>query len=306
MIYNTGRKRVVAVLMGGWSSEREVSLDSGQAVVNALSQSSYEPIAIDVDRDIGKLLQQLTPRPDVIFNALHGFGGEDGVIQGLLESLHIPYTHSGVLASALGMDKVTSRELFIKGGMLVPLSRLVSHADFMRALPFPLPFVIKPRFEGSSRSVCILETTKDYDDLCQNWPYGDEALVEEYLSGREIHVAVMGDRALGAIEIIPKKQFYDYEAKYTDGCADHIMPAPIPGQDYQKALDLALRAHQLLGCRGVTRSDFIYKQEQFYLLEINTQPGMTALSLVPEIAAYNGISFQQLIEWMILEARCDQ
>jgi D-alanine-D-alanine ligase len=225
--------------------------------------------------------------------------------------LQIPYTHSGVLSSALGMDKVISRQIFAKGGILVPPSLLVSRADFMASLPFPLPFVVKPRFEGSSRGVHIIETAKAYDDLCQNWPYVGDVLVEKYLPGREIHVAVMGGRPLGAVEIRPKKKFYDYEAKYTAGKADHFMPAPLSEEAYQEALDLALQAHQLLGCRGVTRSDFIYQEEeqglsQFYLLELNTQPGMTELSLVPEIAAYHGISFQQLVEWMITEAQCDQ
>jgi len=300
----------VAVLMGGWSSEREVSLDSGQAVIRALKQSGNTPVAIDVDRDMEKLLRQLTPKPDVVFNALHGPGGEDGVIQGFLESLQIPYTHSGVLSSALGMDKVMSRQLFVKDGIAVPPWLLISRSDFMKAQPFPFPFVVKPRFEGSSCSVYILETTKAYDDLCQNWPYGEEILVEKYIAGREVHVAVMGHQALGAIEICPKEKFYDYEAKYTAGKADHFMPAPLSEEAYQEALGLALRAHRLLGCRGVTRSDFIYQEHQdlsqFYLLEINTQPGMTELSLVPEIAAYQGISFQELVEWMVAEARCDQ
>lgn len=299
----------VSVLQGGWSSERAVSLDSAASVVTALETLGHQVQTIDVTPDIAGLVQQLTPPPDVVFNALHGTGGEDGVIQGLLECLRIPYTHSGVMASALGMHKLMSRQIFLQNGLIVPETHCVSYAEWLEAPAsfFEGAYVIKPVSDGSSQSVFIVQKDQSPPDLSEVFALTDQLLIEEYLPGREIQVAVMGDTPLGAIEIRPLTGFYDYVAKYTPGHAEHIMPALLPQDIYQEVLTLGLRAHQVLGCRGVTRSDFIYHatRHQFYLLETNTQPGMTALSLVPEIAAYRGIQFEQLIQWMIENAQCD-
>jgi D-alanine-D-alanine ligase len=268
-------------------------------------------IEIDVTQNLELLLKSLTPRPDVVFNALHGTGGEDGVIQSLLETLAIPYTHSGVTASAIGMDKVLSRYIFERAGLLTPEWKVVltntleDSPEF--AHPFPVPYVIKPLRDGSSKGVQIIRNESDRPLRDETWAHQTEMLIEKFIPGREIQVGVMGDRALGAIEIRPHQGFYDYTAKYTDGQAEHIMPAPLDPAAYKQALDIGLRAHQLLGCRGVSRSDLLYeeKTDNLYLLEINTQPGMTPLSLVPEIAAHEGISFYQLLSWMINNARCD-
>jgi D-alanine-D-alanine ligase len=300
-------KKRVAVLMGGWSVERDVSLDSGRLVAAALQELGHEVISIDVTRDLGALMAALMPRPDVVFNALHGVGGEDGTVQGVLEVMGIPYTHSGVDASAIAMNKVLSRRVFEQEGIAVPPWKIVSRKDLDAAHPMPMPYVIKPVNEGSSRGVYIIRSEEDFKNFQKEWAFGETALIEKCIDGREIQVGVMGNRAIGAIEIRPREAFYDYTAKYTLGRAEHFMPAPLSPGTYEKVLKLGLKAHQLLGCRSVSRSDFMYDeaQDQFYLLELNTQPGMSPLSLLPEIAAHEGITFNQLISWMVDEARCD-
>lgn len=300
----------VAVLMGGWSAERDVSLVSGAAVADALEEKAYQVTRIDVDRDIAGVLAEL--RPDAAFNALHGRFGEDGCIQGVLEVLEIPYTHSGVLASALAMHKPTARRLFGAAGLPCPEGEVVRRDTLRHGEVMPPPYVVKPVNEGSSVGVTIvLEgdsfSPSDITDSC----YGETVLVERYIPGHEIHVAVMGDRALGAIEIKPLGRFYDYDAKYTAGKAVHLMPAPLAPTEYQAALEIALAAHATLGCRGVSRADLRFDDTRdgsgrFYVLELNTQPGMTPLSLVPEIAAHQGIGFADLVTWMIEDAGCQR
>lgn len=295
----------VAVLMGGISAEREVSLNSGAACAQALEDLGYQVSRVDVGADIAEVLKKL--KPDCAFNALHGRYGEDGCIQGMLELLKIPYTHSGVLASALGMDKPMAKKVFEAEGLRCAEGKVVSKAEVIAGDVLPRPYVIKPMNEGSSVGVYImLENENTFFDE-RNWPFGEEVLVERYIPGREIQVAVLDDKALGAIEIRPRGRFYDYEAKYTDGKAEHLMPAPIPQEDYDVVMELAVRAHKALGCSGLTRSDFRYDDTsgkgEFYLLEVNTQPGMTKLSLSPEIAAHAGISFNELVKHLIESAR---
>jgi D-alanine-D-alanine ligase len=301
--------RHVAVLMGGWSSEREVSLVSGRAVAKALREAGYRATEVDAQRNMGDELLRL--KPDVVFNALHGRFGEDGKVQGLLEILGLPYTHSGVLASALAMDKPMAKRLFAEAGIPLAAGMVVTRAEFIEAAPFPPPYVIKPLNEGSSVGVRIVMPGDNFDPTDKrNWSYGDQVLVERYIPGREIQVAVMGERALGAIEIKPLGRFYDYEAKYTAGRAQHLMPAPLDPADYAEALRLGRLAHNALGCRGVSRADLRFDDTRgpgrFYMLEINTQPGMTPLSLVPEIAAHQGIGFVDLVRWLVEDAGCDR
>jgi D-alanine-D-alanine ligase len=301
----------VTVLMGGWSAEREVSLDSGKACADALKSLGYKVAAKDVKRDMKGLLKVLTPAPDVVFNALHGRFGEDGRVQGMLDIMGIPYTHSGVCASALAMDKPMAKRLFATVGIPCPDGIVVHRDDVLNGHVMDPPYVVKPSGEGSSVGVHIVRKGDNAGPIDpKSWPFGDYVLVEKYIPGREITVAVMGDRALGALEIRPRQGFYDYDAKYVEGMADHLVPAPLPEEDYEEALRLSLLAHQTLGCRGVTRCDLRYDDTQggsgkFYMLEINTQPGMTSLSLVPEIAAAAGISFSDLVKWMVEEAICD-
>jgi D-alanine-D-alanine ligase len=298
--------RHVAVLMGGWSAEREVSLVSGDAVARALRERGHTVTAIDVGRNIASVLHGL--RPDVVFNALHGRYGEDGTIQGVLEVLEIPYTHSGLLASALAMNKPAAKAVFAGAGIPVPEGGVYRRSDVAQRHVMPPPYVVKPLNEGSSVGVTLVFAGENRTMAHEDWAYGDDVLVERYIPGREIHVAVMGDRALGAIEIKPRGRFYDYQAKYTPGFADHVMPAPLPENDYATALDLGLQAHRALGCRGVSRADLRYDDTgprgAFYMLEVNTQPGMTPLSLVPEIATHSGIDFGELVDWMIEDASC--
>lgn len=303
----------VAVLMGGPSAERDVSLVSGAACATALRELGHDVIEIDVRRDLGPLLKALEPpsgtRPDVIFNALHGRFGEDGCIQGVLEFLGIPYTHSGLRASALAMDKPSAKRLFTEAGLTCAEGRTASREDVATGAVMNPPYVVKPLGEGSSVGVHIVMEDDGRPPLGADWPYGDTVLVERFIPGREIQVAVMGDRPLGAIEIRPRGQFYDYEAKYTEGGAEHLMPAPLSEAAYGEALDIAQKAHDSLGCRGVSRTDLRFDDSageggQFYVLEVNTQPGMTPLSLVPEIAAHEGINFNDLVAWMVEDASC--
>ena len=303
----------IAVLYGGWSAEREVSLNSGKEVAKALREKGYQVSLIDATEQLAEELIRL--KPDAVFNALHGRWGEDGCVQGLLEMLRIPYTHSGVMASSTAMHKPTAKEIFESHGLQCPSGGIYTKAQVLAAEPLPRPFVIKPINEGSSVGVEIAfeHDNKHYTEA--NWPFGEEVLIEPYIPGREIQVAVLNGKALGAIEIKPQTGFYDYEAKYTDGKADHLMPAPIEPQAYAEICALAERAHAALGCRGLTRSDFRYDtsdnpayntgQSRFYLLEINTQPGMTLLSLAPEIAAHGGIDFAELVDRLVQSATLD-
>lgn len=299
----------VAVLMGGWSAEREVSLDSGEACAAALQRCGYSVTPIDVQQNIASVLE--TIKPDICFNALHGRYGEDGLIQGILEILGIPYTHSGVMASAVAMDKPVAKKLFASAGLRCAEGRVFSRQEILEGADYPKPLVIKPLNEGSSVGVTILLENENRSLKDIPWTFGNEVLIESYVPGREIQVAVMGDQALGAVEIQPLGRFYDYEAKYTAGKAEHLMPAPLPADRYEEVLDMALKAHQVLGCKGVSRSDFRLDDDgdgsgDFYILETNTQPGMTELSLVPEIAAHSGISFEDLVRWMVEDASCER
>ena len=303
-------KRRVAVLMGGWSSEREVSLVSGRDCAAALVSEGYDARTIDVTRDLDALLAALTPRPDVAFNALHGTGGEDGTIQGVLEFLRIPYTHSGVLASALAMHKPSAKAVFAAAGLPLAEGRVVRREELAAGDVMPRPFVVKPVAEGSSVGVRIVRPDDNsWGEEARHWAY-EENLVERYVPGRELTVAVMGDRALGVTEIIAEAgTFYDYESKYADGGSRHIIPAAIHPDIYARALDVASAAHRALGCRGATRCDFRYDDTagepgRLVLLEINTQPGLTPTSLLPEQAAHVGIDFAQLCTWMVENAAC--
>lgn len=304
----------VAVLMGGVSAEREVSLVSGKACAKALGEAGYQVTEIDVGPDVGTLIAALTPAPDAVFNALHGRWGEDGCVQGLLELMHIPYTHSGVMASAMAMDKVTAKRVVAAAGVTSPQGLVVRRDELREREPIARPYVIKPINEGSSVGVRIVregDNRPAVDDAA--WGFGEEVLIEPFIPGRELTVSVMGDRALAVTDIQAKVGFYDYEAKYTDGRAIHVIPAEIGPEATQAALDAALAAHQALGCRGVSRSDFRYDDTQIknggmgelYWLEVNTQPGMTPLSLVPEQAAHLGISFPEICAWMVENAACD-
>jgi D-alanine-D-alanine ligase len=303
--------RHVAVLMGGWSAEREVSLVSGRTCAEALAQAGYEVTEVPVERDLGRLLAQLEPRPDVAFNALHGRWGEDGCIQGVLDILGIPYTHSGLLASALAMNKPMAKRLFAAAGIPCAEGMVVRRGAMLAGDPMPRPYVVKPVAEGSSVGVrLLLEGDNKPPFEADAWPYGEEVLVERYIPGRELTVSVMGERALAVTELRPRQGFYDYAAKYTAGKTTHLVPAPLPDEITALCLDYSLRAHRALGCRGVSRADFRYDDsagegEGLYLLEINTQPGMTPLSLVPEQAAYLGMSFPELVTWMVERASCD-
>ena len=295
---------LIVVLMGGLSGERKISFLTGKACSKALKKKGYKVVDLDAKGYFVDELKQLKPK--LVFNALHGKYGEDGFVQSILESLKIPYTHSGVLSSSLAMDKELSRLIFIKNNLKVPKYFLLqkdhqgnSNKKFNnKKIKFPI--VIKPINEGSSLGVSICKNKKQftnkYKKLMENY---DRILVEEYIPGREIQVAVMGEKALGAIELVPRRQFYDYTAKYSNTAqTQHIMPAPLSPKKYKEILGLAKKAHKLLGCRGITRSDFRFFKNKFYLLETNTQPGMTKLSLVPEIAQYCGIKFEDLIVWM--------
>jgi D-alanine-D-alanine ligase len=302
--------RRVAVLMGGWSSEREVSLTSGRGCAAALGRLGYDVVPIDVSRDVSALLKALSPKPDAVFNALHGRFGEDGCVQGLLNILGIPYTHSGLLASAIAMDKPMARTLFAARGLRVAEGKVVHRKDVLAGDVMARPYVVKPTNEGSSVGVRIVRPGDNSPFDAETWPFGDVVLVEQFIPGRELTVGVMGDRALGVTEIRPRQGFYDYAAKYTEGKADHLIPAPVAPEAIEEAKSVAIAAHQALGCRGVSRADFRYDDTagepgRLVLLEINTQPGMTPLSLVPEQAAAIGISYDELVGWLVENAACD-
>jgi D-alanine-D-alanine ligase len=302
--------RNAAVLLGGWSAERDVSLVSGHECAAALRRLGFAVREIDVPRDLEVLVAALKPAPDVVFNALHGRGGEDGTIQAVLDFLRIPYTHSGVLASAVAMDKAMAKAVFAEAGLPLAEGKVVDRASLLAGDPLPRPFVVKPVNEGSSVGVRIVRGSEEaWRDELATWSF-DRLLVERFIPGRELTVAVMGERALGALEIRARGRFYDYDSKYAPGGSDHIVPAPIHPDAYEAALDIALRAHRALGCRGVTRADLRYDDTQgepgsLVLLEVNTQPGMTPTSLVPDIARHLGIGFDELVRWMVENAACD-
>lgn len=297
----------IAVLMGGWSVEREISLLSGRACADALTRLGYKVTPVDAGRDLAAVLEKI--KPDLVFNALHGRWGEDGCVQGLLDVMNIPYTHSGVLASALAMDKPLAKVVMAAAGLPVPEGCLVSSQDVFKADPLPRPYVLKATNEGSSVGVAIVEEASNYSnpisrDTPGPWVDYDILLAEEFIKGRELSVAVLDGEALGVIELRPKRGFYDYEGKYTDGLTDHLMPAPIHEKAYEDALEMAMRAHRALGCKGVSRVDFRYDDTagepgRLVILEVNTQPGMTPLSLVPEIAGHCGISFDDLVQKIV-------
>lgn len=300
----------ICVLKGGLSAEREVSLNSGAACAKALRELGYKVSELDVGRDIAQKLAEI--KPDVVFNALHGNYGEDGCVQGLLELMGIPYTHSGVLASSVAMDKPMAKRIFAAAGLTCPQGVTLTMAELLKGGdPMPRPFVVKPASEGSSVGVYIVTEQdnrplnvvleKDAGDL------GRSFLVEQYIPGRELTVAVLDDKPLGVTELKPHSGFYDYENKYTSGKTEHLCPAPLPADKAKEVMEMALVAHRALGCRGLSRADFRYddtspSKQKFYLLEVNTQPGMTALSLSPEQAAYAGISFNTLVQKLVEDA----
>jgi D-alanine-D-alanine ligase len=296
----------VAVLMGGWSAEREVSLVSGAEVARALGGVGMNVTTIDVQRDMGALMTRLFPRPDVVFNALHGRFGEDGCVQGLLDILDIPYTHSGLLASAIAMNKPMAKRLFLDVGISVAKHVIVSQEEILACDVMERPYVIKPLNEGSSVGIHVIsEGINEPLFEASGWPFGERVMVEKFIPGKELTVAVMGDRPLAVTEIQTNRDFYDYDAKYADHGSNHIIPAKIDPKVSEEIMCLASLAHKTLGCRGVSRADFRYDGEKPYLLEINTQPGMTTTSLVPEQAKHVGISFQELVVWMVNNAECD-
>ena len=300
----------VAVLMGGWSSERPVSLSSGNACADALEAEGFVVTRVDVKRDVAEVLARL--RPDVAFNALHGPFGEDGSIQGVLEILDIPYTHSGVLASALAMNKPKAKDVMKAAGIPVSESVLVHRLEAARSHVIAPPYVVKPPNEGSSFGVIVVNADAPHPPqqlYAEDWPHGDVVMVERYVAGRELTCGVRGDQPLDVIDIVTEDRFYDYHAKYAVGGSKHVLPAQLLPDVYQNVRMLALRAHQALGCRGVSRADFRYDDRpsgtgELICLEVNTQPGMTATSLVPEMAAHAGMDFRALVRWIVEDASC--
>ncbi|PVB61629.1 D-alanine--D-alanine ligase [Labrenzia sp. 011] len=301
----------VAVLMGGWVNERPVSLSTGKECAAALEEAGYRVTRVDVDRNISAVLQEL--RPDVVFNALHGPFGEDGCVQGILEFLNIPYTHSGVMASSLAMNKVKAKAVMAAAGVPVTEHVVVNRRDILRKHPMEPPYVLKPINEGSSFGVLIVQKDQEFppQELSRaDWAFPEVLMCEKFIAGRELTCAVMNDRALGVIDILPQGQgFYDYEAKYAQGGSKHILPAKISPIVYQKIETLAVKAHHALDCRGVSRADFRFDEREdgsgeVICLEVNTQPGMTPTSLVPEMAAHKGMSFKDLVSWMVEDASC--
>src|SRR5262245_1250347 len=298
----------VAVLMGGCSAEREVSLRSGRACAEAATRLGYRVTRIDVGRDIASVLT--TVKPDVALNLLHGCPGEDGTIQGVLEILAIPYSHSGVMASAVAMQKDIAKTVLGAADVAVPEGLVANRLEAAKRHLLPPPYVIKPIAEGSSKGVFIVTEQHAHppQELTrEDWAYGDRLIVEKYIAGKELTCAVVGDEVLGVIEVVPAVSFYDYEAKYAPGGSKHLLPAPISPFVYQQVRRLSLAAHRALGCRGVSRADFRYDERiegtgGLVCLEVNTQPGMTETSLVPELAAHAGITFDELVRWMIEDA----
>lgn len=299
----------IAVLMGGWSAEREVSLMSGKGVAEALESLGHDVTEVDMDRNVAEVLAGI--RPDVVFNALHGSPGEDGTVQGLLDIMQIPYTHSGLATSVIAIDKELTKKVLVPHGIPMPKGLIVESASLFDGDPMPRPYVLKPVNEGSSVGVAIVTEGGNYGD-----PIGREAegpwqefatlLAEPFIKGRELTTAVIGDEAMGVTELLPTRGFYDYDAKYTEGLTEHVCPAAIPAAIAERCKQIALEAHRLLGCRGTSRADFRWDETQgeagLFLLEVNTQPGMTPLSLVPEQARHRGIDYPQLVQRIVEEA----
>ncbi len=303
-------KKKVLILSGGISKERLISLDTGLQVAKELKKNGYKVIICEPDNNLKKNIKNF--KPNVIFNALHGQFGEDGYIQSVLDRYKVPYTHSGVISSSIAMDKEISKKIFIKNNINTPkfftYSYDIKNSDLIKKINKQLnfPVVVKPLNEGSSVNVFICNN-KNIIRILNSLKSYKKIMIEKFIGGREIQVAIMGNRKLGAIELKPKRKFYDYKAKYnSDAKTQHLIPVDLPKRKLEKAMNMALKAHKKIGCRGVTRSDFKYYNEKFYLLEINTQPGMTKLSLVPEIAAYRGISFLKLIEWILKDASTEK
>lgn len=297
----SGKTLKVAVLMGGISSEKEISISSGQGVVQALKKLGYPTKEIIVGNDLSQLIADLKSfQPDVVFNALHGKGGEDGCIQGLLNWMKIPYTHSGVLASSMGMDKEMSRKIAMQVKVPVAEGGLKTEDEFQK---MPLPLVVKPNDEGSSIGVSLVLTESDRKKI--KWPKGKNLLVEEYIPGRELSVAVLNGKALGTVELVPNKGWYDFQNKYQVGAVKHLIPAPVSPVIEKKLYQYAEKIHQVLGARGVSRSDFRLDGDRIVFLEINTNPGMTPTSLVPDMAKLKNLSYEALVEKLIQEAQCD-
>jgi D-alanine-D-alanine ligase len=303
------RKLHVAVLMGGWSAEREVSLMSGAGVADALESLGHQVTRIDMDRNLALVLDAV--RPDVVFNALHGTPGEDGTVQGVMDLMGIKYTHSGLTTSVIAIDKELTKQQLVPHGIRMPEGQMVESQSLFEADPMARPYVLKPVNEGSSVGVAIVTDEGNYGNPIARgakgpWQEFESLLAEPFIKGRELTVAVLGDEALAVTELQPKSGFYDYDAKYTDGMTEHVCPADVPKDVEQAAMAMALKAHQLLGCKGTSRSDFRWDDEQgvdgLYLLEVNTQPGMTPLSLVPEQAKYRGMSYADLVQRIVEEA----
>jgi len=299
----------IAVLMGGWSAEREVSLMSGEGVAKALEGLGHRVTRIDMDRNIAMVLDGV--RPDIVFNALHGSPGEDGSVQGLLDIMQIRYTHSGLATSVIAIDKVLTKQALVPHGIRMPDGLIVDSESLYTADPMPRPYVLKPVNEGSSVGVAIVTHASNYGspisrDAAGPWEAFDRLLAEPFIAGRELTTAVIGDEALGVTELLPKREFYDYDAKYTEGLTDHVCPAAIPIAIAEQCKRIALKAHRLLGCRGTSRSDFRWDEkrgeEGLYLLEVNTQPGMTPLSLVPEQARHIGMTYADLVTRIVEDA----
>jgi D-alanine-D-alanine ligase len=296
----------VAVIMGGWSAEREISLVTGEAVSKALRALDYTVTDVDATPDLAAELTSL--KPDIVFNALHGRWGEDGCVQGLLEMLGIPYTHSGVLASALAMDKPMAKHVFEQCNIPCAPHVVTTYEALLQEEPMPRPYVVKPINEGSSVGVAIIEESDNGPTLPDCALSSDNVMVEKYVPGRELACGVIGGRALDVVELRPKRGFYDFEAKYSDGITEHLMPAPLSDQLYQRVQAYSALAHDALQCKGISRADFRYDEtlgdDGLFILEVNTQPGMTPLSLVPEMAAHDGMDFETLVGWMTEDASC--
>jgi D-alanine-D-alanine ligase len=299
----------IAVLMGGWSAEREVSLSSGNGIADALEKNGHQVTRVDMDRNVALVLDSI--KPDVVFNALHGVPGEDGSVQGMLDLMQIPYTHSGLATSVIAIDKQLTKQQLVPAGIPMPKGKIISSASLYEADPLPRPYVLKPVNEGSSVGVAIVTDNSNYGDpigrdVAGPWQEFDELLAEPFIKGRELTTAVLGGKALCVTELKTAQGFYDYAAKYTEGLTQHVCPAEIPEEIEKLCLDYALRAHQILGCKGTSRTDFRWDDEQgaagLFVLETNTQPGMTPLSLVPEQAKQMGISYEQLVELIVREA----
>ncbi len=299
----------IAVLMGGWSAEREVSLMSGAGIAEALESLGHRVTRIDMDRDVAIRIAEA--KPDLVFNALHGTPGEDGSVQGMLDLMGVRYTHSGLVTSVIAIDKQLTKQALIPHGIPMPGGRMVQTEELHEHDPLPRPYVLKPVNEGSSVGVAIVTAEGNYGnpisrDAMGPWQEFDELLAEPFIRGRELTTAVLGDQALGVTELKPKSGFYDYDAKYTEGLTEHVFPAEIPDEVAEACMRIACEAHRLLGCKGASRSDFRWDDDQgvdgLFLLEVNTQPGMTPLSLVPEQAKHLGISYAQLVQRIVDEA----